>query len=230
MRYQIKLLKVISIIAIVFFVLTIILSYFQVKNEGFVIWGILNNIAICVMTGCLIILVQIYVLYRQEKRIEIMEFYRLTMQVEELISDYPYNDHGGFIEADQAKKNIQPIIRKFNDEYCWAYHKIDKSRNKDIQINAVVKLFDLYKEQIEPFKEMETSLIAAIRFMNMTDEELLKDGIIDIQGENKRINDHLLEKEHNISEVYNNENMKRQRNVYLIVLEDYLFGEHYISG
>jgi len=210
-------------ISIVFLIITIIFSYLQVVYSGDVLYAILNNISICILTGSIIALLQFVIGYHNAKYSDLFAYYKDLVMLEERITFYPYQ-HVGFIDSVSGLKEMREILDCYSSGVQVSYRRLDFGGHNDQVLNAAEDLYGLYQNQMKPFAQFRDALCDGVRFMGKSDEELLRDGITDIPEENRKINSLLQAKENAIVEIYNDETEKEKRNAAYKILEKYLFG------
>ena len=74
MRFQHRLRQSFVWIALTFIVLSVLTSICYFNDKDNVIWSILNNVMICIVTGSIIGCVQSFVGYENEKRMAVLHF------------------------------------------------------------------------------------------------------------------------------------------------------------
>ncbi len=206
-----------------FTLLSIFLSILQSVYSDTTVFAILNNISVCILTGCLIALIQFVVGYRSAKYDALLNFYRSSLVLEDEFVHYPYT-HAGFVDAKTGLTDIRKIIGLFDYDVKVAFWQIDMPAEKTEELKAACNLYVFYQEQIQVLKSFREKLCEAVRFQGMTDEQLYRSGITDIRKENIRINAALQDKETELENAYNDSDaLKIVHNEYG-ALEKYLFG------
>ena len=185
------------IITIISAIATIVCSYFQLNNPNIVALQIINNIVICLLSGCLLIFIQSVISYNYTKRESILCFYKNIMILEKLIHDHSVIGRG-FNLAKQGYQDILTITRFFEDAFKMSYMEIDSSNQKNLEIQSVKQMFQVYNK----YREMEKHLGQAINFAEQSDEELAG---IDIKSETQKYNLILSKQIKEIAEEFGNE-------------------------
>ena len=223
MRLQYKLRRVFIIITSIFLALVILTTILCLVSNGNTLWSILNNMMICIATGCVIGCIQAFVGYANEKRMSILTFYKEAMMLEDAIINYPYM-RSGFKSPDVGIKDIRKITLRFMDSFKFAWMSIYLGKSPDNVLKSVELLYYLYCDQIRPFRKMENALIEALRYMDKSDSELIAEGI-DIPLETAKINDTLQSIEHEVEEAYNKQESQKERTANYLLIEKYLFSK-----
>lgn len=216
-------------ISVLFLIITIIFSVLQVNYQEKAIYAIINNVSICILTGCLIALIQFIIGYHNSKHNNLLIYYKDLIMLEKKIIFYPYSQVG-FIDAVSGLKDVQEILNFYDSNVKLSYLQIDFDGQCDDALNAARELFDLYKKQIKTFKDMEGALCDGIRFMEKSDEDLFNDGITDIPKASQEMNAILQSKEKEIEFAYNDVNEQKKRNEAYVKLEKYLFNKKGENG
>ncbi len=211
-------------ISIAFFVITIIFSYLQVIFKDSVTYAILNNISICILTGSLIALLQFSIGYHNAKYDGIFTYYKSLIALEEKITFYPYQ-HIGFIDSVSGLKEVREILDFYYSHVQTSFKMIDFNGKNDNVMQSAKELHKLYSSQMQPFVEFRDALCDGVRFMDASDETLLREGITNIEKATVEINAMLQSKEEALQIRYNDKNEQEERNAAYRVLERYLFGE-----
>ena len=224
MRYHRHMRNWMTAISAIFLLTTILFSYLQEKYSCITVFAIINNISICILTGCLIALLQFIIGYHNAKHDQLLSFYRSIILLEEKIVYYPYQ-HLGFVDAVSGLKDIREILNFYSESVISAYKQIDFDGRYDKALTSAQTLFTLYSNQMKPFKEFRETLCDGIRFMEKTDGDLISEGVIDIPNANREMNELLQTKEKAVEDAYNDENARKKRNEAYEILETYLFGK-----
>lgn len=210
-------------LSFLFLLITILFSYLQVVYDGDVVYAIMNNISICILTGSMIALLQFVVGYHNAKYSDLFAYYKDLVMLEERITFYPYQ-HVGFVDSVSGLKEIREILDFYSSSVQVSYKRLDFSGRSDQVLNAAKDLYKLYQNQIKPFVEFRDALCDGVRFMGKSDEELLREGITNIPKENQKMNSLLQAKENAVAEKYNDEMEQAKRSSAYKILEEYLFG------
>ena len=223
MRLQYRLRQVFILITCVSLALTTLTTIFCLQGNGSGLWSILNNIMICISTGCVIGCIQSFVGYANEKRMSILTFYKEAMMLEDAIINYPYM-RSGFTAPDVGIKDIRKITLRFMDNFKFAWMSIYLGKSPDHVLKSVELLYSLYCDQIKPFRKMENALIEALRDMDISGSELIAEGI-DIPLETAKINETLQSIVREIKEAYNKQESQKGRTANYLLIEKYLFSK-----
>lgn len=223
MRLQYRLRESFIWITSVSTVLSVLTSIFYFNCKEYIVWSILNNIMICISTGCIIGCIQSFVGYANEKYMAVLNFYKEAIMLEDAIINYPFM-RSGFIKSDEGLKDIRVIIHRYLDSFKFSSQCVFIGKHPDEVLKAANSLYISYGEQIKPFREMDDAIIDSLRFMDKSDSELISEGI-DIQSETERINTQLQSLEHKIELAYNARLQQEQRIKNYEVLEAYLFSK-----
>lgn len=223
MRTQWQLLKAMIITVIVSLIASIITSILYFKFSKNVLYSIINNISICIFTGCIIGLIQAIIGYINSKRNALLSFYKECIMLEKEIIRHPYM-HSGFVKIDDGYKDIQLILDRFNDNYKIAWMEIYSTKHSGKVIIAAKQLYSQYCQHILPYRHMEDALCEAIRFNEQSDELLLSKGI-DIDAKTNEIQKNIDQCELNIQKQYNDDNEQKKRSHNYEVIENYLFSK-----
>jgi len=228
MRFNRIMRKTMIIISIISLLLTILFSVLQAEYPSCVVITILNNVSICILTGCFIALIQSIIGYRQSKYDSVYQFYRDFVSLEGEIAYSPYNTVG-FVDSVTGLKEIREIISVYSDQVIPSYRNIDFSDKKDDVLNAVKQLMSLYKDQIESLKIAEKALCEGVKFMQIDEtgasaEEIRKNDIKQLEL-NKSIQKAMI----GIAEAFNNEEIHQKLNMAYGVIEMYLYGEKVVK-
>lgn len=224
MRYHRHMRNWMFLISGLFLLITVIFSYLQATYINQTIFAILNNISICILTGCLIALLQFIIGYHNAKHDHLLSFYKSIILLEDKIIYYPYQ-RLGFVDAVSGLKDIREVLNFYSESVISSYRQIDFDGHCDKALVSAQTLFILYKDQIEPFKEFRDTLCDGIRFMDKTEVDLICEGVMDIPDATRKMNELLQEKEKAVQDVYNDENARKKRNEAYEILENYLFGK-----
>lgn len=223
MRTQYRLRTAFRYIAIVALLLSLVVSIYYIKNSTIVIWGILDNIMICVLTGCIIGYLQSIIGYASEKHTSIAYFYKEAIILEDIIINYPFM-RLGFIRSDEGLKDVRMITHQYLNGFKFAVQCVFFDSKPDKILTSVLELSQLYESQIKIFRQMEDLLSEAIRFSDLSDAELLSEGI-DITKATESMNKRLQAMEHVIERVYNDKKEQEKRTQCYEVIEMYLFSK-----
>ena len=109
MRGNKKYMHVFSIIIALFLLVVIWLSIKQVNNISDTGIAVLNNIAVCVLTGCIVALIQSIVGYANAKHDALLVFYKEAMALDDEIIYYASTTFG-FSRADDVIEKVHHII------------------------------------------------------------------------------------------------------------------------
>ena len=210
-------------LSFVFLLITILFSYLQIVYSDDVVYAILNNISICILTGSIIALLQFVIGYYNAKYSDLFTYYKDLVTLEEKITFYPYQ-HVGFVDSVSGLKEIREILDFYQSCVQVSYKRLDFGGHNDQVLNAAKDLYKLYQNQIKPFVEFRDALCDGVRFMGKSDEELLREGITDIPKENQKMNSLLQAKENAVAKKYNDEIEHTKRSAAYKILEEYLFG------
>lgn len=153
----------------------------------------------------------------------VLTFYKEAIMLEDAIINYPYM-RSGFISSDVGIKDIREINHRFMDSFKYAWQSIYLGKSPDHVLKAVESLYYSYCDQIKPFRKMEDALTEALRYMDKSDPELIAEGI-DIPLETTKMNVKLQSIEHEIEEVYNNQESQEKRTANYLMIEAYLFSK-----
>lgn len=211
-------------ISALFLALTIVFSVFQVIYPKEMIYAITNNISICILTGCLIALIQFIIGYHNSKYDSLLIYYRNLIMLENKIIHYPFM-HSGFVNVQTGLKDVKEILDFYSYNVRLSYLQIDFDGYCDKTLSAAKELFTLYEKQIAVFKRFEDALCEGIRFMDKSDEDLINDGITDIQKATQEMNAFLQSKEKDVENAYNDVIEQDKRNKFYQKLEKYLFNK-----
>ena len=113
MSYHRKLKNALYFVTAIFIITTIIFTALQLKYQTSVTFSIINNISICILTGCAIALIQAVIGYKTAKHDSLLNFYKDAIMLEDKIIHYPYMN-SGFIDAPTGLKSISPLPRSFS--------------------------------------------------------------------------------------------------------------------
>lgn len=224
MRYYRHMRNWMIVISALFLIFTVLFSVFQVKYQDESIYSILNNISICILTGCLIALIQFVVGYHNSKRDTLLVYYKDLILLEKKIIHYPFM-RVGFIDAISGLKDVKEILDFYSSNVRLSYSQIDFDGYCDESLNAARELFVLYEKQMIAFKKFEDALCEGIRFMDKSDEDLINDGVTDIQKATQEMNAFLQSKEKDVKNAYNDAIEQDKRNKSYRKLEKYLFNK-----
>lgn len=199
-------------ISIFFTITTIVFTYLQIVNDKRVVFSIINNISICVLTGCAIALLQSIIGYINTKHDCLLVFYKDLLMLEEKIVHYPFN-HIGFIDVVSGLRDVRVILDCFNFNTKLSYMQIDFGGHCDKILKAAKNLYASYQNEIKAFDDFSDALCEGIRFMDKTDEDLYNEGITDITYATNKMNEYLQSKEKNIENTYNNKEERQTRSI-----------------
>ena len=222
MRYNRQLKKIIGLSLIPIAIITIIFSYLQIIYKDIAVYAILNNVFICILTGGIVTFIQAVIGYRNSKRDIILAFYKDLMVIEYKIGHYPYN-RIGFKNAIDALPDVMNIILTFSSNVTFSYTQIVFSEKNNSVLDVVKSLYKIYGKQVKAFQDLDDELCEAIRFIDASEEDLLKEGITDVRSENIRVNNKLQAKAEIIRDLYNSEEDRKARDEGFAILEQYLF-------
>lgn len=222
MSYHRKLKNALCFVTAIFIITTIIFTVLQLKYQTSIACSIINNISICILTGCVIALIQAVIGYKTAKHDSLLIFYKDAIMLEDKIIHYPYMNNG-FIDAPTGLKDVREIVTLFSSTIRLSYLQIDMNGRLDDVLKAAKDLFSTYVKEIDNFKKFENTLCEAIRFMDKTDEELIKEGIVNIELATNMVNENLQQHEKTIESSYNDETLRKKRIKAFEVLEEYLF-------
>lgn len=208
----------------IFLAITIAFSFLQVKYENEIVFAIANNISICILTGCLIALLQFIVGYHNSKHSCLLVYYRDLVMIEKKIIHYPFM-HLGFVNAQTGLKDVKEILDFYSYNVRLSYLQIDFDGYCDKTLSAAKELFTLYEKQIAVFKRFEDALCEGIRFMGKSDEDLINDGVTDIKKATQEMNAFLQSKEKDVENAYNDVIERGKRNSAYQELEKFLFNK-----
>ena len=224
MRYHRHMRNWMFLISVLFLLVTVIFSYLQATYIDQTIFAILNNISICIFTGCLIALLQFIIGYHNAKHDHLLSFYKSIILLEDKIIYYPYQ-RLGVVDAVSGLKDIREILNFYSESVISSYRQIDFDGRCDKALTSAQILFALYSDQMKPFKEFRETLCDGIRFMDKTEVDLICEGVMDIPDATRKMNELLQEKEKAVQDAYNDENARKKRNEAYEILENYLFGK-----
>lgn len=224
MRYHRHMRNWMTAISSIFLLTTILFSYLQEKYSCITVFAIINNISICILTGCLIALLQFIIGYHNAKHDQLLSFYRSIILLEEKIVYYPYQ-HLGFVDAVSGLKDIREILNFYSESVISAYKQIDFDGRCDKALISAQTLFTLYSKQMKPLEEFREALCDGIEFMDKTEVDLICEGVSNIPDATRKMNELLQEKENAVRDAYNDENARKKRNEAYEILENYLFGK-----
>lgn len=224
MRYYRHMRNWMIVISALFSIITIIFSFLQVKYQAEAIYSIINNISICILTGCLIALIQFVIGYHNSKRDILLVYYKDLISLEDKIIHYPFM-RVGFVDSVSGLKDVKGILDFYSFNVRLSYMQIDFDGYCDEALNAARELFALYEKQMAVFKRFEDALCEGIRFMDKSDEDLINDGVIDIQKATQEMNAFLQSKEKDVENAYNDVIEQDKRNKFYQKLEKYLFNK-----
>ena len=224
MRYHRHMRNWMTVISIAFFLITVIFSYLQVTNIDKTVYAILNNLSICILTGCLIALLQFGIGYHNAKYSDLLSYYKDLILLEEKIAFYPFQ-HSGFVDSVSGLKEIREILNFYSSSVQSSYRQIDFDGRCDQALNAAKELHVLYRNQMKPFFDFRDALCDGVSFMRKSDEDLLREGITDISEATEKMNSMLQSKENAVAELYNDKKEHEKRNAAYKILEEYLFGK-----
>lgn len=227
MRYQHQLKTTLLIATVISLAFTIFFSYLQVKSPAATCYSIYNNIIICILTGCTITLIQAFIGYGNAKREAVLKFYKNTLILEKMIYDHSVLGRG-FSFAKKGYSEIIQISKYFNDELKLSYVQIYRENKKDSQIQAITIIFNIYHELYLKYQTMESTLGAAVNFIEMSNEEIKKAGL-DEKAETQKYNSVLAEKMQNIIEELSDEKKRKSLNENNKIIELYLFGKRRVK-
>ncbi len=131
MNYQRKMKNVLLLISFISMVITAIFTFVQVKNPNCTMIAIFNNIVICILTGCVIALVQFFIGYQSEKRNCILILYKDCIMLEEAVIHYPF-ERNGFINPIDGLKDVRAIINLYLSSLKLSYMQIDIFSHKHL--------------------------------------------------------------------------------------------------
>lgn len=208
----------------IFLVITIVFSFLQDKYPNEIVFAITNNISICILTGCLIALIQFIVGYHNSKHSCLLVYYRDLIMIEKKIIHYPFM-HSGFVNVQTGLKDVKEILDFYSYNVRLSYLQIDFDGYCDKTLSAAKELFTLYEKQIAVFKRFEDALCEGIRFMDKSNEDLINDGVTDIQKATQEMNALLQSKVKDVENAYNDEIEQGKRNSAYKELEKYLFNK-----
>lgn len=216
---------IISLISLLF---TTGFSILQAEYSSCVVIAILNNVSICILTGCFIALIQSIIGYRQSKYDSVQQFYRDFVSLEGEITYFPYNTVG-FVDAVIGHKEIRQILSVYSEKVVPSYRNIDFSNKKDEVLNAVKKLMVLYSDQLDSLRAAEDALGEGVEFMQIDErgasaEEIRKNNIK--QGE---LNNKIQKAIDGIADAYNDEEIHQKLNEAYGIIEMYLYGEKVVK-
>lgn len=223
MRLQYKLRNSFVWITLVSFIASILVAIFYFKNKDSVVWNILNNVTICIATGCIIGCIQSFIGYANEKYMAIINFYKEAIMLEDAIINYPFM-RSGFIESSDGLKDIRIITHRFYDSFKFSYQCVFIGRSQNKILIAVDLLYKSYENQIKPFRDMENALCDSLRYLDKSNDELIHEGI-NIPAETDRINLQLQSLEREIEKMYNERESQELRIKNYEIIEEYLFSK-----
>lgn len=224
MRYNRQLKKIIGLSLIPITIITIVFSCLQITQKDIAVYAILNNLFICILTGGIVAFFQAIIGYENIKHDYILAFYKDLMMIEYKIGHYPYN-RVGFVDALSGLDDVRDVITTFSSGATYSYKQIDFPEKSNKVFNAVKTLYSTYGKHIKVFHEFDDELCDALRFLDASEDELLKKGITDIPSENIKVNRRLQAKAEEIRDLYNNEDDRKTRDEAFAVLEQYLFDQ-----
>jgi hypothetical protein len=211
-------------ISAIFLLTTILFSYLQEKYSCITVFAIINNISICILTGCLIALLQFIIGYHNAKHDHLLSFYKSIILLEDKIIYYPYQ-RLGFVDAVSGLKDIREVLNFYSESVISSYRQIDFDGRCDEALISAQTLFTLYSEQMKPFEEFREALCDGIEFMGKTEVDLICEGVSNIPDATRKMNELLQEKENAVRDAFNDENARKKRNEAYEILENYLFGK-----
>lgn len=222
MRYHRKLKNALYIVTAIFIITTIIFTALQLKYQTSIACSIINNISICILTGCVIALIQAVIGYKTAKHDSLLVFYKDAIMLEDKIIHYPYMNNG-FIDSVSGLKEVREILNLYSSTLKLSYFQIDMSGKQDGVLKAAEELFNTYSNEIAKYKKFEDALCESIRFMDKTDEELINEGVSNIKLATDMVNKNLQHHATVVMDTYNDASIRKKRNSAFEILEDYLF-------
>ena len=131
----------------------------------------------------------------------------------------------GFVDSVSGLKDVKEILDFYSFNVRLSYMQIDFDGYCDEALNSARELFALYEKQMAVFKRFEDALCEGIRCMDKSDEDLINDGVIDIQKATQEMNAFLQSKEKDVENAYNDVIEQDKRNKFYQKLEKYLFNK-----
>ena len=228
MRFNRIMRKTMIIISIISLLLTIIFSLLQAKYPSCVVITILNNVSICILTGCFISLIQSIIGYRQSKYDSVYQFYKAFVGLEGRITYFPANNVG-FVDAVTGLKEIRSIITYFSENVTPAYNNVDFSNKKDAELNAVNQLMFLYNDQLQSLKTAEDALSEGVEFMQIDERGASQEEIRKNDIKQYEINQKIQAAINGIRDAYNDEEIHQKLNEAYGIIEMYLYGKKVVK-
>ena len=133
MRYHRHMRNWMTAISAIFLLTTILFSYLQEKYSCITVFAIINNISICILTGCLIALLQFIIGYHNAKHDHLLSFYKSIILLEDKITYYPYQ-RLGFVDAVSGLKDIREVLNFYSESVILSYRQIDFDGRCDKEI------------------------------------------------------------------------------------------------
>ena len=223
MRFQYKLRRSFVWVTIASVLGSLIVAILYFNNSEVAIWSILNNLIICIFTGCVIGCIQSFIGYANEKYMAVLSFYKEAIMLERSIINHPFM-RSGFINPREGLQDIQVLIGRFYDDFKFSYLCLFIGNNRDKVLAATSSLFELYETQIKTFKDMENALCDSLRYLDKSHDELIQEGI-DIPTETDKINFQLQSLEKEIEKAYNDSDSQEKRTRNYEIIEKYLFSK-----
>lgn len=224
MRGNKKYICTFSIITAIFLLVVIRLSIEQIKaptNAGIVV---INNITICILTGCIVALIQSIVGYANAKHDALLTFYKDALALDNEIIYYASTTFG-FSRADEVIERVHHIITFFDFELKTSYMDLFFAESKwDNEINAAKEIFRSFQSEVDIYRKFEAQLSDDIAFMKASEEELCQQNI-DIQQKNIELNNKTREAANRIVSAYNNNSTLAVRKHSFKIIEAYLFSK-----
>ena len=213
-----------SYISIISIVLVIIFSWLQSLYDNSEIISIVNNITICVATGCIVALLQAVVGFNASKRESVLNFYNACVTYEKKIYNHSVIGRG-FSFAKQGFKEINDITLFFDTALKPAFLLIDVSNSKDEVIVAVKKVYNQYISIHKKYVNMEIALGEAVDFAEMSDDEIIENNIDEKEETNKH-NEKLKAKFDEVLCEYGDKAKYKILTENMKILEKFLFSIH----
>lgn len=223
MRYQYKLKQLLTWLSILFVFISILFSYLQFIYSTNVLFSILNNISICILTGAIITMCQACIGYGTAKRESLLLFYKNAIILEKKIYDHSVKGRG-FSIAKKGFLEINEITSYFNDEFKFSFELIYKVKSTEKEILASIAIYKVYLGIYKKYYAMEQALGEAINYMELSDEDINIAGLNEAI-ETKKHNDILANKMNEIIEELGNSEQRKILNENYKVLESYLFSK-----
>lgn len=222
MHIKLSLIKLYICIISISLIGFIIFSSLQIcRNNN--IFAVLNSFFIGIFTGFLAALLQAIFSYIEEKKRLLLEFYKNSNSFDEMVIHYA-NSRPVFLRADIAIEYVRNLCNYFlfNIKDLYLSMACEETQT-DKEFEAVSTIYDSFSKEAELYHELEDLLYQGIKFMAMTEDELLESDIGDIEEYQDDLNGKIQKAADKTVDFYNNGDELAKRKGAFEILKNYLF-------